>query len=408
MGFAGGRKKGPKERDEDLKKLGRKEVDEQDIRRLESIADEARIKNKIMHARIMNDAVVTSTVNASQTGDKAKLSGDGPDPEGQEDIVSFTIEKEKLGKGNITELGSIIGSGSQLSFTPAGDVNVSITGDQIFPVLSRAIQGEGSSGVAHQPPAHDSPTVDMHTTIREIVTRRAVDRFVAKSRRKGLKPDEANTLRWLVDGQDKQGFRRWLAPGLSGFNKERLQGELVNLNKKADHEDLTDAEKEQKAWIMQQIGWRLNKKEKRELGYDVPDIRDREGALKYVKPYLHLTTWDVVPSKYREAAFWWREQVLLRSQHNIVRRWNPKKYKMWWAQKKKKSTIEGMFDDMDEEIYSKKWFKDKGRMMKELEDMEEEITGYDSFTVQEEKQMKKMYDNWVKEQQQWERLQEAY
>ncbi|MBU0762449.1 MAG: hypothetical protein KKD39_05435, partial [Candidatus Altiarchaeota archaeon] len=52
--------------------------------------------------------------------------------------------------------------------------------------------------------------------------------------------------------------------------------------------------------------------------------------------------------------------------------------------------VEQLFDDMDEDIYSEKKFKEmvkKGTA--QLEDMEEELSGYDRFTVSEEKEIQK-------------------
>jgi hypothetical protein len=408
---------GDSKRAEELKRVKEEiQLDEQEIQRLDELSEEARIRNKIIRAEIMT-AVESQSSETSDLGEEieTRLSGDeGGDDKDKKKDIDFTLEKERIGKGSVSELGRLLGGGSSLSFKPSGDITVRIKENQLYPVLGRvmthesAATGMGKSGTRMPGPVHETPNLDMYTTIRETLTRRAVDRLRLKGRRMGLKPDEVNQLNWLLEGHDKADFRRWIAPGLAGFNAVRLKGELRSLLDKSRHEELSLEEKERRAWIMQQIGWRLKKNERRELGWNIPEYGERDGALKYVKPYMFITTWDMVDKHHRELAWWWRENLFLRSQHNLVRRWLPKKYKLWWARKAKKSAIETLYEDIDEEIYNQKYLKELGKLQTELEDVEEEITGYDVFTVEEEKKIKKMFQEWVKQQEQWERLQEAY
>ena len=75
----------------------------------------------------------------------------------------------------------------------------------------------------------------------------------------------------------------------------------------------------------------------------------------------------------------------------------------------KKGDIEKLFDDVDEEIYmDKKFLKEHGVLQKKLEDIAEEIRGYDRFTVEEEKEIKKIFDEYIKKLEAEEKVEEAH
>ncbi|MCX6695907.1 MAG: hypothetical protein NTU61_06395, partial [Candidatus Altiarchaeota archaeon] len=74
-----------------------------------------------------------------------------------------------------------------------------------------------------------------------------------------------------------------------------------------------------------------------------------------------------------------------------------------------KGKIESMFDDINEEIYSDKVFRQKvAAGHKLVEDLEEELTGYDRFTAEEETQIKTLFAAEIKKLEEYEKVQEAY
>jgi hypothetical protein len=118
-----------------------------------------------------------------------------------------------------------------------------------------------------------------------------------------------------------------------------------------------------------------------------------------VMPYTYLDSWSKLSDVQRASMRWYYDNNLLRWQNAIIAKNSPKKARTSWFQKKSKKGIESMFDDMDEEIYCDKKFKEmvkKGQA--QLEDMEEELVGYDRLTVSEEKEVKKIFDKHMKEQ----------
>ncbi len=388
------------------------QLDEEELQRLDEIAEEARIKNKIIRAEIMNANDSSESIDDDES-DSEKISGDGGDGDTDgkkrpEDKIEFTIEKDDIPRGPISDMASIFGPGSQMSFNPNGSINVRVNEGNMPNVVSNAIRAEnayrGKTGVKEG----DSAPSGGFGGLRGLIIRRCIDRFRSIRQERGLNPTQTSWLKWLIIGEEKNDFRRWINPGLGGFRHENMKGELAGLYDKSRHEDLNPVEDERRYWIMQQIGHRLSKGERSELGYGNIEFGVPNSVTKFVSPYTFITNWDLISVKAKAAAWWQRDNVLLRTQHNIGRFALPKKYKLWWAQMYKQNAIEALYDDIDEEIYNENWLKEKGKLQKQLEDMEEELTGYDAFTVEEEKEIKKVYQSWLKEEEKWERLQTAY
>ncbi|MFH1403157.1 MAG: hypothetical protein ABIH11_02690 [Candidatus Altiarchaeota archaeon] len=397
------------EKESEIKKVQEDiQMDERDIRRIEEITEEARIRNKIIRAEIMDAGRLQVSDSAEESGE-IRHGGDGDDDDGSGGKkIELTLGKKDVEGGSLTTFGEIFGPGAEISFRPSGDVTVRMDSGRLDSALGNVMHQEsaflGKTGSRSTPRTR----VPVVSGLRELLTRRSMDRLRLINSRRPLNSEEVNQFRWLMEGQDHSHVRRWFAPGLDSFNAVRMGEELRQLNKRSLHENLEQDDEEKRAWLKQQIGWRLSDDERKELGWTGPRYGEEAGVLGYVKPYLFITNYDMLTWRRRNAYWWWRDNLFLRTQHNLVRRWLPKKSKLWWATKYKRKAIESMFDDMDEEIYNEKWYKEQGKVHKELEDYEEEIRGFDAFTVQEEKEIEKLYAKWLDEQKKWETLQEAY
>ncbi len=133
-----------------------------------------------------------------------------------------------------------------------------------------------------------------------------------------------------------------------------------------------------------------------------------EGAYG-VMPFTYLTRFDQLNMNQKKSVKWIYDNVILRFQGQIAGKFLPKVSGTKWFKDKQMGDVESQFDDIDEEIYSEKAFKKlvkKGQA--QLEDMEEEISGYDKFTVQEEKDIKKYVSHKVAEMKAREKEQEWY
>lgn len=111
-------------------------------------------------------------------------------------------------------------------------------------------------------------------------------------------------------------------------------------------------------------------------------------------------TWALLRKGDKLSALFQYDQVKLRYQYAIRREYLPRP--SWWKRKKIKVDIERLFEDVDEEIYFEEQLvktvksaesrrvKHLARIQREREDLEEVLTGYDKFTVEEEKQITEM------------------
>lgn len=112
----------------------------------------------------------------------------------------------------------------------------------------------------------------------------------------------------------------------------------------------------------------------------------------------YITDWEKLDDAHRYWTIWEYDHVLLRVQYIMTAQYMPSPARTWWR-KKVKADIERLYDDVDEEIYYEGQFmswvnktdserkKDLEMMKKAQDDLEEEVSGYDKFTVEEEKQI---------------------
>jgi hypothetical protein len=120
-----------------------------------------------------------------------------------------------------------------------------------------------------------------------------------------------------------------------------------------------------------------------------------DGAMG-VMPYTFITAFDLMTPGAKRAMRWTADNQLLRWQNAIVSQFLPKKPSLSWFKAKAKKGIETLFDDMNEEIYSdKKWAELVKTSQAKLDDMEEELSGYDRFTVDEEQKIAKMFADYM-------------
>jgi len=118
-----------------------------------------------------------------------------------------------------------------------------------------------------------------------------------------------------------------------------------------------------------------------------------------IKPYTVLTQWDQLTPSNKRGARWQSDSLMMRFQNAIVGHYAPKKASFSWLHEKTLKGIETQFDDINEEIYSdKKWAEMVRKGQAKLEDMEEELRGYDRFTVEEEGKIRKLYGDYLKKQ----------
>jgi hypothetical protein len=128
-----------------------------------------------------------------------------------------------------------------------------------------------------------------------------------------------------------------------------------------------------------------------------------------VMPYTVITAWDRLSQARKVSARWHADNQWLRWQNSILGQFLPKKPSLKWFQEGAKKGLETLFDDLNEELYSdKKWAEMVKKGQADLEKIEEEISGYDAFTVAEEKQMAKMFDDYIKKETELAKMQQEY
>ena len=129
----------------------------------------------------------------------------------------------------------------------------------------------------------------------------------------------------------------------------------------------------------------------------IPWLKPIGRGASEVVPYTILNSWDQLNPQARRAARWLADNYLLRYQNAIAANWLPKKPSLSWFKGKAKKGLETLFDDWNEEIYSdKKWKEAVKSGQAKLESLEEELSGYDQFTVDEEKKIASMLDAYLK------------
>ncbi|MFH0862514.1 MAG: hypothetical protein V1875_05730 [Candidatus Altiarchaeota archaeon] len=230
-----------------------------------------------------------------------------------------------------------------------------------------------------------------------------------------------SVLKDEAKGQDmtSENFsqRRWIFGGMSEIINERMLNDLrgiedrtpirhrtirdLNILKAQNQLDSDEAaqlrrmedEEALRYWLREKFIRRAPLEKQKKIHWLKPLGKGAMG----VTPYTVLNSWDLLTPSQKTASRWLADNYFLRWQNAIVPRFLPKKPSMAWFRQKKKGEIEHLFDDWNEEIYSDKAWKEKVKKGEaELEKLEEELTGYDQFTVAEEGKIAKMLDDYLK------------
>jgi hypothetical protein len=380
--------------DEEIRKL--EDEERQRKQRVELAAEEdLQTKSRILDRDIIDEGV-------------ERLSGD---PGGDDDAGAKREEDKKKKKaGDVKDrydegYGVPLTVAPSYSQPPAGRVSAE-------PIAKAA----AVTGTLHPP---SKPTLIARSgagSARELIIRRWDSYLKRRGERGQVKLKDVYQRMWLLSKaeasvrEDTRGSLRALEDSsearlvrMNELNNMQVQGRL----KAAGEGELHNLEdQEAKRYILREKylgGMPLAEQKKmtwlRPLG---------EGAYSVI-PYTFLTTWDLLSTKERKIARWYYDNVLLRWQHAMVGRFIPKKAEMRWFKKKVKGEAERLFEDVDEEIYSEKKFAEMVKTgQAQLEDVEEELAGYDRFTVEEEKQIKKIFEEEITRQAELEKIIETY
>jgi hypothetical protein len=242
--------------------------------------------------------------------------------------------------------------------------------------------------------------------VKEAIVRHYDERLRQRGIRKGFTSDIVGRRRYLADIIDPLREERTLQDlkTIEERTPERTKRirELNLLKAKGtiaggENQELRRLEDEEavRYWLRESVVMKRTIKEQRELGWMQPL---GEGAFG-VMPYTVLNTWDVMTAGARRSARWFADNQILRRQSAVVGQFIPKTPSLTWFQEKAKHKMESLFEDWDEEIYSdKKWREMVMKGQAQLEKIEEELSGYDQFTVEEERQIQRMFTDFIKKQ----------
>lgn len=180
---------------------------------------------------------------------------------------------------------------------------------------------------------------------------------------------------------------------INKLNLESLNGRLSDTGRK----ELMDLERTEVArfWIREMAIAHLPMRVQMDMRWLMPVGNGAKGVM----PYTYVKRYDLLTLKQKAGVRWAYDNVLLRYESSIAGKYVPKAAKLDWFRQKTVKDAENVLDDWDEEIYSEKKFAEmvkKGSA--QLDDVVEELTGYDQFTVQEEKQIKQSVAKTMKEQ----------
>ena len=198
----------------------------------------------------------------------------------------------------------------------------------------------------------------------------------------------------MVD--DLKGIEGRTKNRISRMNELSMKREVGGMSAQESIE-LKNLQKEEvnRYWIRQHVISDMPLRQQENMNFLRPV---GEGAYG-VMPVTYFTRYDQLDQTQKKASRWIYDNVMLRWQGSLYGKFVPKVSQAAWYKKKVTKDIENVLDDVDEEIYCDKEFQaalKKGQA--QLEDMEEELTGYDRFTTSEEAEIKKYVSVKLKEQ----------
>ncbi len=333
------------------------EATEEDIRRLERQEEE----RKERHLDLDDEIEVKSKLAERDIIDSQKKKKDADEPDRK---------------------------GPQLFFTPIQPER---------PASMAPRQNMGSTGAMAPPQVPPISAMSLGGIIQEALTRRMGAKIQNRAESGRFNFQDMFDSMWAVK-QSNVGRQERMIHDLRTI-EERTPTRITRLNELnlkrigeglsvEDDKELKSLEKEEvmRYWIRQNTINELPLYDQERMNWLRPI---GEGAYGVV-PYTVVTKWDLLTLNQKAGVRWLYDNTLLRWQRSISGGFIPKAAKLSWFKKQKQKGVEKLFDDIDEEIYSDKKFQE---MMKkgqaQLENMEEELSGYDRFTVEEEKEIQK-------------------
>jgi hypothetical protein len=264
----------------------------------------------------------------------------------------------------------------------------------------------GASGMTPEKRIPPISAVSLQGIARELIGRSILSSRMHKIEREGKTSSKTMFEMMWATKQWNTGRHEHMMQNLSeieGRTRKRIES-MNHLNRKKaagglsedDERELKRLQREEahRYWLRQNKIGELPLHDQERLNWLRPIGDGAYGVL----PVTVVTTWDQLTKSQKAGVRWYYDNLLLRWQRGITSKFMPKKAKMSWFKRKKQRGVEKLFDDMDEEIYcDKKFLQMVKKGQAELEDMEEELRGYDRFTVEEEKQIKKMVAEIMKE-----------
>jgi|GEM_PF-6225808 len=291
-----------------------------------------------------------------------------------------------------------------------------ITGEQ----ASEGIVGGdamGATGSYPRPTMHRFDAVTLGMLSREVLATRYNANLEHKARSMGketntniykrawavTKIGEAKVDRMIHDLHGLEDRADTRIRKMNDLSKLRAEGNLSV----AGDQQLRNLQKEEvsRYWIRQYVIADLPMQNQEKMNFMRPI---GEGAFSVI-PFTYMTHYNQLSLGQKKLVRWGRDNVLLRFQGQLAGKFIPKISASKWFGRKHKDDAESLLDDVDEDIYSDKVFAEQVKKNQaQLEDMEEELRGYDRFTVDEEKDIKKYVAEKVKEQAAFEKEAEWY
>lgn len=342
--------------------------------------------------------------------------------EGEGGEILFKVDKNKVDYSTLKSVSSAFGE----------KINLSVSGNTLDISASPSVAGAVAGRLGGVRTSLDRRPV---RGFRETRIWGKIHRLSNKWRNEGLTGRDVAYLNHLLTGEQKRDAElasplRWISPGAIHFNTQRMRGEYERLESTEKsrekriaeiagipRQEITEVEKKelrkleheemQRTWLRGILEARLGEKELKKIsgGYDtgIPEGGFGRQMFYGIKPGMRITHWDLIDQKARDGAMWYYDNALLRVKAAMMQSF--KMSGLWWVRAEFKTEAEKLFEDVDEEIYAWKTFE-KGvkTRRKELEDMEEELMGYDRFTVEEESRIKKSVQEEMKELKQYEHI----
>jgi len=344
----------------------------------------------------------------------------------EEKTVNFKIDQSLIGSRQMDGITKSFGDQLNISVQD-GSWNLQAPAEMSGQVAGKL--GALGRAAARKRPAKKQS----HGIIDDIRQNRLIGKISAleeKWRKHGLNQNDRIRMKNLLYGKQLRNPLQFMNPSLRDFGTKKMITELEELDATKfertermkqlgaiGKDEITEVEQEEqrrlqdmelrKTWLQSMLAERLLPAERKQVpgmtDYTIKKTPIHQRFGYEIKPYTRISSWDQMSQEQRRGFYWYYDNQILRFQGSITQR--PQKSGLWWVKRQLQSDAEMMFDDVDSEIYAYKTFqKDFKSRQKEFEDMEEELTGYDQFTVEEEKQIQSSVAQEIREMKEYEAL----